>query len=621
MALQTINTGTTANDGTGDNLRAFATKCAENFLALDNRVSVKDPQFGALGDGVTDDSAAILAAFDAIRATGGVVDFPNVGGEEYLVSYGFLVPSNCVVRLNGCKITATTAWGQGTIPANATTRSQFHVAGSLTSGATLTDDVKNVAIIGDNAIIDMRYDEQTGTPPGACGISLETTPAPIVGNLWRVHDVLVKDVLIDSAMWYGTSVDGAKNVVFDNVRATHSANLGHVVVCGWNIHYEKCHGHYSQERSANQGNGFWNEANETWQLLRNISYRECRAEYNAKSGFRYYNDGQDVEVSIFAEGNVSRYNQWDGATQVSSPGDSGHIVQKTGDGTADLLVVLNNCIAQEEYNSGFKISRTATCTGRQRIILNNPVAINCQKSNLDSYPRAPINVTGESSDAQVYINNPVIVAPSANTLGYGIGLEYSENVFIVNPRFFGTFTYKLITGTLSGVARKDAGWDPGWDDGTGHIGSGTPFYRPVRLASWDQTAEPTAGTDTFSNELAVWQDDNNQFHGIYTRDDSSTPKYLDFRAKKRLRATAAYAGATISSGAPASGTVTVTGAALGDIVQLSYDEDLQANGSGPHLQGNVTAANTVRWIIANSHSTARAVPAGNIIINVIGSGY
>ena len=43
MTKQTINRGTSANDGTGDNLRAGAAKVNENF----------DEIYGVLGDGVT----------------------------------------------------------------------------------------------------------------------------------------------------------------------------------------------------------------------------------------------------------------------------------------------------------------------------------------------------------------------------------------------------------------------------------------------------------------------------------------------------------------------------------------------------------------------------------------
>ena len=52
MAKQTINIGSTANDGTGDGLRDAFDKCNDNFTELYNRVntSVPSTNIGSSGD-------------------------------------------------------------------------------------------------------------------------------------------------------------------------------------------------------------------------------------------------------------------------------------------------------------------------------------------------------------------------------------------------------------------------------------------------------------------------------------------------------------------------------------------------------------------------------------------
>jgi len=52
MAKQTINIGTTANDGTGDGLRDAFDKCNDNFTELYDRVntSVPSTNIGSSGD-------------------------------------------------------------------------------------------------------------------------------------------------------------------------------------------------------------------------------------------------------------------------------------------------------------------------------------------------------------------------------------------------------------------------------------------------------------------------------------------------------------------------------------------------------------------------------------------
>jgi parallel beta-helix repeat protein len=66
---------------------------------LQESVSVKD--FGATGDGVTDDTVAIQAAFNSLGATGGHVLFPN---GTYLITSTVTIPSNVIAEFDQSQI-------------------------------------------------------------------------------------------------------------------------------------------------------------------------------------------------------------------------------------------------------------------------------------------------------------------------------------------------------------------------------------------------------------------------------------------------------------------------------------------------------------------------------------
>ena len=124
----------------------------------------------------------------------------------------------------------------------------------------------------------------------------------------------------------------------------------------------------------------------------------------------------------------------------------------------------------------------------------------------------------------------------------------------------------------------------------------------------------------FRNEIALWQDDNNQIAGIYRRDDSTTPKYLDFNPKKRLRGVKdlTSASASIPAQDKETGTITVTGAALGDIVSIAATVNLD---SDLILTARVSAADTVTYYVHNPSSGSTTRAATYLTVNVFGSDY
>jgi hypothetical protein len=423
-------------------------------------VSVKD--FGAVGDGVTNDSAAILAAFAYITSIGGgVVDFPN-NNSIYLISYGFRIPSNCVVKLNGCTLKATTTFAQGTIPTEGAFA--FFSFSRPTSESPLVSNTGNSSIIGDGAVFEMRRDEQTGTPPGYSGIILETTDAPAQVDNYKLKNIIVRDVTINHSGYDGVYVQGVQNALFDNVVVNYALRIGFTGISGDTVTFSNCQAIYTignnpnvppaQRGPSNSGEGYWNEPNYDWQDINKWSYVNCKAIGNYQSGFKVWNAGADAQYHIQLDNCYAYANVFDETTGLlrSSPGEAGFIVNTHPTSSSQAMVTFNNCIAEYENGSGFVITPNGGGAG-QTFIFNECTALNCNINNTNSANRAPFRVgtTAYLATPRVIFNNPNVIAPNANTLGYGIYIGSTTNISINNPNFFGNFTNEIPLVPLLGI--------------------------------------------------------------------------------------------------------------------------------------------------------------------------
>lgn len=486
--------------------------------------------FGATGDGVTDDSTAILQCFNSVRRTGGgVVSFPKA---NYLIAYGYHIPKNCVIKLNGSTLKANTTFCNGTIPTGGTTRAIFWLGASLTSGQLLTEDYDNITVYGDGGTLDGSILEQVGSVVGYSGLTIETTPAPIEANYLRVKNIIVQNLNIKSVFQYGSRISDAENVSFYNVKVQQAGANGISVISGKDITFDSCEASNTRGPNpidSNYGAGFWHEPNATWQVIQNVSHINCFASYNYGPGFRLWNPGQDAGATITAIGCRSFSNSWDTSAQEfrSSVDSAGFHVSIPTSYQQTYEISLSDCVATNEYQSGFKVDYGSGSNQNANVSFLNCVADRCILDNQDGYQRAAFSVILDvttSASGKVNIVNPIIISNPTNSAGYLLGVNTTNNVQVVSPTFIagpGTYTYKSVYGTIGerfNGANLNISIDPGSDNGTGILGSATRVFSPTRLSQFDTSAQPTTN-DLFTNELSVWENDDGYYVGTFKSDN------------------------------------------------------------------------------------------------------
>lgn len=420
------------------------------------QLNVKD--FGAVGDGVTDDKTAIQAALDAVPATGGKVYAP---AGTYIVSEALWIHSNTHVCGDGIDITTFKRAGDSY---TSTSDPGFNTNPVLCCGPSpespYTNSNSGTAITLTDLTVDGNYTAQTLTSigNGAYGFSTARTLGSDSGgcidgltiqrckfqNLMQdgMYISNCNNVLIDSCVTYKTGqtalVTGKNGISFTG-GPTDLAN-------GWckNLTVSNCHISYSGDSSARAAEGIAVIIGDNVTITGNdISHVDYGVEgtYTTSGSYTNYN-------WVIANNNIHDLNDSDTAAKVGitlARGASQPLLGCVVSGNTIYNVTHNGILTQNVGaldvvgNTIYKTNLSTSGTYFNTIDIQSGATVNCNSNNIThlSAAAASVGIRFYGITGGVISNN-VVTNDNGSATGSNILLEVStQNCLVSQNRLLG----------------------------------------------------------------------------------------------------------------------------------------------------------------------------------------
>lgn len=547
---------------------ALAVELIDNGGAVYN---VKHPDYGAVGDGVTDDRVAVQSAIDAAEAAGGGVVFFPAG--TYLVSES---ASAWCLAVNGNNITIKGA-GRGL--------STIKRGGSSTTWARLITATSVDSFVVRDITLDGNEANQSGVPEQQHLLFLNACTNTLA------HNVHFTNNWGDGIYWYGGCHRAvASDCWFDNHHRVdiHAQQVFDGVISGCHFYDSLSNNHIKSELD-NEGatggrltivnNTFRGDSGSNGVLVSGFSSTTRYPDLTV-TGNVFQNLAIGVGIGIFSDGWVISGNVFENcssgiieSTYNTSYGYDGHRgVSITGN-------VVRNITGVSAETAGISIAN-----GRDVVISGNCVQA----------PGTPSAIRARHCE-NVHIGNNLISMTANNVGGVELGRSKTWAVVGNTMRFTGT--------GCQAVGPWD---DTSFPSDEGYVEGNIAYGAAKFMGLLDYNRSPGTGA-----KVAVGQN--------FAPGASSYVDYMDtakaftgqFEARP-LSALQVWDPPSLATGAQQSTTVTVTGALLGDAVDLAFSANLQ----GTRMWAEVTATDTVTIYHRNDTGGAVDVVSGTLVVSV-----
>ena len=536
--------------GTGASARSVESK-------LQDTVSVKD--FGAVGDGVTDDTAAIQAAIDYLS---------GIGGGELFFPKGEYAISNKIIIAGGIHYIGT-AGGASKIVKHSNFNTN-NPTGDVMWVSKGWDTATGYNGAANGVITDMSFDEGNHTLTYGDAIALGHAANWVVERCrffgMRFHGVDVtgsENITIRDCYYFGTV--GQSINAFQADQATSNAIKGINADSTGSDNIKFLNNYVTGASWTNSGVA---EQSAAFHIHRsNNTNILIDGNYVINSGFLCQTDsGSTGNAGIFITNNVSLRGTVD-------TGSSPKFILLRGE--ADDVIISDN--RTYNYNVDIDIAHPTTSGFSTSITIAD-------------------NVFNFANTSGIVVSQAYRVTV-ANNIIRGVSGDYTDvAVRMAGVNYFNIHNNQIYDPDGDGIeVTADAG---GGNSSGGLIHDNYILNGDTGLVCAASASDTLFYSNRLTGAFSTAQKNINQ-NLANTRD-------LDFPMQERT-VTLAEAGRTINAGATAQINITITGAIQGDIVLVGYDKDTQ----GLQIYGNMYGFQAGRIYLYNPTGSNITLAAGN----------